>query len=354
MHITQESLPLHSFPVHHTVSPIAVQPASSAGEEGDRDCKRAQTVGNCSLESSMRTTAGTGLNLSSDSKDTTPRVDSKLSRRTYSGRRIEGGSRGIVSGNRRTVHGGGLQSGRSTTGGKRFSWQGERGLTSAGLPFQRDLDLSSSGNAPKRREVLMPVDSPDPEHGDVVLLGVDTGPSEVKAATSCQLCGQNFNTLRIPFLLLCGHSYCGHCINRATEKYPSALRCGVCSLRTPLGQQNADTLPQNESVLDLVTSWEFTTMVNEKNVEKCAECIHHPAIVYCSECSASYCDICASKAHEGSRVRSKHKPVPINLKPRPQPTCRKHPGQSCVLYCETEKQPMCVLCKFYNQHRFHK
>ena len=302
----------------------------------------------------MRTTAGTGLNLSSDSKDTTPRVDSKLSRRTYSGRRIEGGSRGIVSGNRRTVHGGGLQSGRSTTGGKRFSWQGERGLTSAGLPFQRDLDLSSSGNAPKRREVLMPVDSPDPEHGDVVLLGVDTGPSEVKAATSCQLCGQNFNTLRIPFLLLCGHSYCGHCINRATEKYPSALRCGVCSLRTPLGQQNADTLPQNESVLDLVTSWEFTTMVNEKNVEKCAECIHHPAIVYCSECSASYCDICASKAHEGSRVRSKHKPVPINLKPRPQPTCRKHPGQSCVLYCETEKQPMCVLCKFYNQHRFHK
>jgi len=60
------------------------------------------------------------------------------------------------------------------------------------------------------------------------------------------------------------------------------------------------------------------------------------------------------RAHEGSRVRAKHKPVPINLKPRPQPTCKKHPGQSCVLYCETDNQPMCVLCKFYNQHRLHK
>ena len=24
-----------------------------------------------------------------------------------------------------------------------------------------------------------------------------------------------------------------------------------------------------------------------------------------------------------------------------------------MLYCETERQPMCVLCKFYGQHRFH-
>ena len=85
----------------------------------------------------------------------------------------------------------------------------------------------------------------------------------------------------------------------------------------------------------------------------CAECEKEPAALYCSECSASYCDYCNRQQHTNSKVRSKHKPVSINLKPRPQPTCRKHPGQSCVLYCETERQPMCVLCKFYGQHRFH-
>ena len=308
----------------------------------------------------MRTThSGAGQHTSSDSKSATPRAGSQLSRRNYSGRARETWGRGYprkASGGRRFGRAGGLLSHHNTSSAKRFSWQGERGVTSAsGLPLQRDLDLNSSGHAQRANPVAIRMSSPsDADYGTVVLLRSDTTPSTGQAATCCQLCGYDFNTLRVPFLLLCGHSYCGPCIDRATEDYPSALKCGVCSIVTPLGQQNADTLPRNESILDLVTSREFTAMVNEKNVEKCAECIHHPASVFCSECSASYCDNCAKKAHEGSRVRSKHKPVPVNLKPRPQPTCRKHPGQSCVLYCETEKQPMCVLCKFYNQHRFHK
>lgn len=346
---------------HHTVAQISVQPANASGEDADGEDGKAEIGGNSSLESSMRTNHSgarlSGQHTSSDSKSATPRAGSQLSRQNYSGHMREAGGRGyqrITSGSRRFVGAGGLQSNRNTTSAKRFSWQGERRLTSAGLPLQRDLDLSSSGLVQRKKPVPIPLNSPDSEYGTVVLLGLETTPNVEQAATCCQLCGHDFNTLRIPFLLLCGHSYCGPCIDMATDNYPSALKCGVCSITTPLGQQNADTLPRNESILDLVTSREFTAMVNEKNVEKCAECIHHPASVYCSECTASYCDNCAKKAHEGSRVRSKHKPVPVNLKPRPQPTCRKHPGQSCVLYCETEKQPMCVLCKFYNQHRFHK
>ena len=338
-----------------TVAHISVQPAHSGGHG---ECGKTEVGGTSSLESSMRTTrSGAGLSAhhtSSDSKSVTPRADSQQSRLKYSGRKRDMGSRGYqrtVSGGRRFSRVAGLQSGRTTT---RFTWQGDRGLSSAGLPLQRDVDLNSSGNVRRGRPAPMPLNSPDSEYGNVVYLGTETAHTMEQAATCCQLCSQHFNTLRVPYLLLCGHSYCGPCIDRATENYPSALRCGVCSIVTPLGQQNADALPRNESMLDLVTSREFTAMVNEKNVEKCAECIHHPASVFCSECSATYCDKCAKRAHEGSRVRSKHKPVPVNLKPRPQPTCRKHPGQSCVLYCETEKQPMCVLCKFYNQHRFHK
>ena len=339
----------------HSVAQIPVQPAVVSDENGCGDDGRAEVRGNSSLDNSLTTAhSGGRQHTSSDSKRSTPRAESQLSRRNYSAhtREISGhgrGRQGIRSGNRPFVRNGRLS--HTTT---RFSSHGERGVTSAGLPLQRDLDLSFSGHMHRERPVPIPLNSSDPEYGTVVLLGMDTTYHAERPATCCQLCGHDFNTLRIPFLLLCGHSYCSQCIDRATENYPSALRCGVCSIITPLGQQNADTLPRNESILDLVTSREFTSMVNEKHVEKCAECIHHPASVYCSECSASYCNSCSKKAHEGSRVRSKHKPVPINLKPRPQPTCRKHPGQSCVLYCETEKQSMCVLCKFYNQHRFHK
>ena len=271
----------------------------------------------------MRTTLHSGGERHSSS-DATPRAESRISRRSS--------SRGYyrrVSGNRRTS-------------------------TRAGLPLQRDLDLNSSGYSQRERRVPPPRLDAESECSTVVLLATEAHAGVEHPATCCQLCGKGFSTIRVPLLLLCGHSYCEQCIHRATEKYPSALKCGVCSIVTPLGQQNADTLQKNDSILDLVTSREFTGIVTEKNVDKCAECIHHQASVYCSECSASYCSNCSKKAHEGSRVRSKHKPVPVNLKPRPQPTCRKHPGQSCVLYCETERQPMCVLCKFYNQHRFHK
>lgn len=286
--------------------------------------------GVASMESSFRTSDSGGLPGCErhSSSDATPQADSRMSRRISSGRRTS--SRGY---------------GRGISG----KW---RNATPAGLPFQRDIDLNSSGYSQKDRRAPPLRLSSGTERCSIVELG--SGSITDHGATCCQLCGIGFSTIRVPLLLLCGHSYCEQCIQRATEKYPSALKCGVCSIETPLGQQNTDALPRNESILDLVTSREFSKIITEKNVDKCAECIHHQASVFCSECSATYCSNCSKKAHEGSRVRSKHKPVPVNLKPRPQPTCRKHPGQSCVLYCETERQPMCVLCKFYNQHRFHK
>ena len=243
---------------------------------------------------------------------------------------------------------------RNITSAKGFMFRGGEKLTSpVGLPLQRDIDLNASGRTQRTYHMIA---SPDSDVGNVIWLRTDTKLMQEKPATCCQLCGNQFTTLgiRVPFLLLCGHSYCSNCLERACENYPSALKCGICSILTSLDQQTPESLPQNEAVLNLLSSKEYISMSNDKNVEKCAECEHQPASMYCSECSASYCDFCGKKAHHGSRVRAKHKPVPINLKPRPQPTCKKHPGQSCVLYCETEKQPMCVLCKFYGQHRFHR
>ena len=230
-------------------------------------------------------------------------------------------------------------------------------VNSSGLPFQRDIDrfdLNASGRSQRSQRTAARAIAPDAELGTILLL--QSNSSHEFPATCCQLCGNEFLTLgiRVPLLLLCGHSYCSCCLEKACENYPSALKCGICSIITPLDQQTTETLPQNESILDLLRSKEFAAISSENHVEKCAECDRKPARVYCSECGASYCNTCNRQSHEGSRVRARHRPVPINLKPRPQPTCKKHPGQSCVLYCETEKIPMCVLCKFYGQHRFHR
>ena len=173
---------------------------------------------------------------------------------------------------------------------------------------------------------------------------------------NCPSCGNKFHlVVHIPYLLLCGHTYCSSCIDKAiATDVPSFLKCGVCCINTPVDPQVCvNDFEKNEAILSLLESKEFVSAMANSRVDPCAECEKEPAVMYCSECSASYCKQCNKQQHSGSKVRSRHKPVSINLKPRPQPTCKKHPGQSCVLYCETERQPMCVLCKFYGQHRFH-
>lgn len=196
-------------------------------------------------------------------------------------------------------------------------------------------------------------DSSDYDENTYVMKKLDT--TEQVNATSCPSCDGTFSRIvHVPYLLLCGHSFCSSCIEMALKIDPSFIKCGQCGISTPIEPQSGlDDLVTNEAILDLIDSKEFASVSNSFAYDRCAECDRKNAVVYCNDCSASYCDPCNKQQHTGSRVRAKHKPVPINLKPRPQPTCKKHPGQSCVLYCETECQPMCVLCKFYGQHKFH-
>ena len=256
-----------------------------------------------------------------------------------------------VSGRQRggRLHSGGLRSPTGTA-------------AASGLPFHRHMENFDLGMSQRSQQRVRTIghlfqDVHAPEN-DVIFLRLDPDHAQSHPASCCQLCGNRFTNLgvRVPLLLLCGHSYCSSCLEKACESYdyPAALKCGVCLVVTPLDQLDPRLLPHNQAALELVGCKEYAATSMEGHPESCAECEHRTATQYCSECSASFCEFCGKKSHEGSRVRAKHKPVPINLKPRPQPTCRKHPGQSCVLYCETDKQPMCVLCKFYNQHRFHK
>lgn len=273
------------------------------------------------------------------------------------------GRRGSARRSGAAVGAGGVSRPLSTVSGRQLSGMGLRLVspTSSGLPFKRELDPAELGQSQRSQRVhtighlFQEVSAPE---SDVIFLRLDSECARHYPATCCQLCGNQFTNLgvRAPMLLLCGHSYCSSCLEKACESYdyPAALKCGICQVVTPLDQLTPRHLPQNEAVLDLIGSKEYTAISSGENPESCAECEQRMARVYCSECSASYCDTCSRRAHEGSRVRARHKPVSINLKPRPQPTCRKHPGQSCMLYCVTDKQPMCVLCKFYNQHRFHK
>ena len=318
------------------------------------------------LDSSLQSRGSNPASRGNSSDDTLKR---SMSSQTSSSRRnslSRGGSgvrRHVGSAKRFTQHELGsrpISSVSRKQSGKRFNLRGGERLMSpsSGLPLQRDMDMVDFNDSYRGRHVTNVGLTVQDEFSEVIFLRTDPNQAQEKPVSHCQLCGNPFTNLgiRVPLLLLCGHTYCSNCLEKACESYayPTALRCGICMVITPLDQQTPSSLSENEAVLELIGSKEYSAMSNEKNFETCAECEHKVAVMYCSECSASYCDYCGKKAHEGSRVRAKHKPVSINLKPRPQPTCRKHPGQSCVLYCETEKQPMCVLCKFYNQHRFHK
>ena len=350
---------LHPSLIHTVIAAqISVQPAPNA-EQTDSFENRKE-VNNSRAGSDKNTSENT-------SKRSHSRPASQISRRSsLSSTQAGGGFRKPMGSAKRFTagtHSRPISSISKQNAAKGFSFRSgaERMLSPIGLPLQRDIepvDLNASTRSKNQRfnPLVIPGASPDSEIGAVIHLRPDPNRCQEKPAVCCQLCGNQFTTLgiRVPLLLLCGHSYCSNCLENACENYPSLLRCGVCSIETPLDQQTPESLPTNEAILELLGSREYITMSSERNMERCAECEHRAASMYCADCVASYCDFCGRSAHEGSNVRKKHKPVPINLKPRPQPTCKKHPGQSCVLYCETEKQPMCVLCKFYGQHRFHK
>ena len=190
-----------------------------------------------------------------------------------------------------------------------------------------------------------PCETDSLDEGMSYLLKVQGYQGDKLIATLCPSCNSQFrNFVHLPFLLLCGHSFCSNCLERALRNDPPSLKCGVCGICTPIEPQSRpEDFVKNEAILDLIGSEDFASVISNSKLDRCAEC----------DCSASYCESCNLQQHTGSKVRSKHKPVSITLKSRPQPTCKKHPGQSCVLYCETECLPMCVLCKFYGQHKFH-
>ena len=220
-----------------------------------------------------------------------------------------------------------------------------------------DLPMSSYST---RQQSIMPDPNPcetssNDESSAFLLRVANQSDSASISATQCPCCLKQYSRIvHIPYLLLCGHTFCSNCINYALKNDPSFLKCGICAVNTPLEPQSgSEDLIKNEPILDLIESKDFASVVSSSKADRCAECDREVAIMYCSECSASYCEACNKQQHTGSRVRSRHKPVSISLKPRPQPTCKKHPGQSCVLYCETERQTMCVLCKFYGHHKFH-
>lgn len=171
----------------------------------------------------------------------------------------------------------------------------------------------------------------------------------------CPSCCQAFTSagFTVPHVLHCGHTYCAACLERAYEQCPGVLQCGLCPHWTRLDTQDSLALPKNTFLLEILSSKQLTHLMSSGKQEMCAECEGNTAALYCSDCAAAFCEFCSEQQHQGSKVRAKHHPLPIKLKPRAPPTCPQHPGQSCMLYCDTERQPMCVLCKFYGQHRFH-
>ena len=358
------------YPKHytHTVTAISVQPAPRDKPSPSSNYLNTSADSNANNNNSLNSSLASPRGDSDDTLKMSPSRPGSSQRSSHSkSSTLHGGEGGIrnQSAKRFNVASRPISGTRQLSAGRGFAFRGFGGTfdklpsPTSGLPLQRDMDIDDFNTSQNRSQRFSNVDRffacPD---ADVIILGRDPDHNEEQSATNCQLCGNPFTNLgiRVPLLLLCGHSYCSSCLEKACESYlyPAAVKCGICKIITPLDQQTPDSLPQNESILDLISSKEYISISSEKNLETCAECERKVARRYCSDCSASYCESCSKKAHEGSRVRGKHKPVSINLKPRPQPTCKKHPGQSCVLYCETEKQPMCVLCKFYNQHRFHK
>ncbi|CAG9310119.1 unnamed protein product [Blepharisma stoltei] len=105
-----------------------------------------------------------------------------------------------------------------------------------------------------------------------------------KLGLCCSICTEDYNTIRIPKILTCGHTFCEPCLERI--KTPLSLKCPNCKNET-------------NSASKLTTNYALIEVIEKVGTQGCIS--HDKEILaYCADDSTSLCLECmiAHKNHD--------------------------------------------------------
>ncbi|XP_016104325.1 E3 ubiquitin-protein ligase Midline-1 [Sinocyclocheilus grahami] len=218
---------------------------------------------------------------------------------------------------------------------------------------------------------------------------MDTLESEL----TCPICLELFED---PLLLPCAHSLCFNCAHRIlvshcpsldeSSKPYSAFQCPTCRYVITLNQQGLDGLKRNVTLQNIIDRFQKASLSGPNSPSETRRCSRDPfpsvavddgrvmsspceavqcqfceqdppqeAVKTCVTCEVSYCQECLRATHPNKKPFTGHrltKPVPDSrLRGL---ACPEHGEEKVNMYCVTDDQLICSLCKLVGHHREHQ
>ncbi|KAI5629515.1 E3 ubiquitin-protein ligase Midline-1 isoform X1 [Silurus asotus] len=215
----------------------------------------------------------------------------------------------------------------------------------------------------------------------------------LESELTCPICLELFED---PLLLPCAHSLCFNCARRilvshCTSGEPSdaicAFQCPTCRYAISLSpQRGLDALKRNvtlQNIIDRVqrASTSATLLLSSSGhsspgdsplgamttatapsspteLVQCQFCEQEPpqcAVKTCVTCEVSYCEECLRATHPNKKPFTGHRliePMPDSHLRGLQ--CLEHEEEKVNMYCVTDEQLICSLCKLVGRHRDHQ
>ncbi|XP_056347012.1 probable E3 ubiquitin-protein ligase MID2 [Oenanthe melanoleuca] len=206
----------------------------------------------------------------------------------------------------------------------------------------------------------------------------------LESELTCPICLELFED---PLLLPCAHSLCFSCAHRILLSgcsgdglEPAAFQCPTCRHAIPLSPRGLEGLRRNVTLQNIIDRFQKASLSGpgspsesrrpagrgpamsggERHPERvpCQFCEQEPprdAVKTCVTCEVSYCERCLRATHPNKKPFTSHRllePVPdAQLRGL---ACLEHEGERVSMYCLSDEQLICALCKLVGRHREHQ
>uniref|UniRef100_G3TWB5 E3 ubiquitin-protein ligase Midline-1 n=1 Tax=Loxodonta africana TaxID=9785 RepID=G3TWB5_LOXAF len=205
----------------------------------------------------------------------------------------------------------------------------------------------------------------------------------LESELTCPICLELFED---PLLLPCAHSLCfncahrilvSHCATNEPVESITAFQCPTCRHVITLSQRGLDGLKRNVTLQNIIDrfqkasvsgpnspsetrrerAFDANTMTSTEKV-LCQFCDQEPAqdaVKTCVTCEVSYCDECLKATHPNKKPFTGHRLIePIPDSHIRGLMCLEHEEEKVNMYCVTDDQLICALCKLVGRHRDHQ